>query len=104
MCARRHRDLRPEEAHLWRRVAETAVPLHPARAAPPAQHKAPVGPDPLPDAAPAAFPDNFRIGACAPAAVSGQDTVPGKSDALSHAPVRMDRKAYQRMSRGKLLP
>lgn len=104
MARRRH--LRPEEEDLWLAVARTAQPMH---------AKAPHGPRPggavdLPPslskervlpAQPAL--ETFRVGEKA-RTVLGHDLLPSVSARLSLAPLRMDAKAFARMSRGKLSP
>lgn len=91
MSRRRH--LRPEEEELWQAVARTAKPLKPA--------KAHMGPEPKPALTPT--PESpvplptFRLGERA----HGRDTgisLPGP------APLRMDAKAFSRMTKGKLAP
>lgn len=90
----RRRSLRPEEEELWQAVARTAKPLKPAKARPvmsepkPALAPPPERPAPLPA---------FRLGEQA----HGRDTgisVPAAT------PLRMDAKAFSRMTKGKLAP
>ena len=99
MSRRKPRGLRPEEAALWDQVAHTARAMHPKRKAPKlletkkapephASHELPT----------------FRVGEnAAPRAVS-HILKPGLSEQLAGQPVRMDRKAFTRMKRGKLKP
>lgn len=104
--ARKRRGLRPEEAALWERVAETARPLSPARKhpakpnlLPEAEHSAAHPPVPRPAAIP-----RFRVGEAAPGHGPRHLIQPGLSERLAGEPVRMDRKAFGRMTRGKLRP
>lgn len=99
--SRRRRTLRPEEAALWDRVAAGTRPLKPAREAavfreekaPPEEYKR--EPAPIP---------TFRIGESAPARLAGHVLLPAIGDRIAGQPVRMDRKAFGRMSRGKMRP
>lgn len=102
--ARRPRGLRPEEEDLWHRVARSATPLHPAR--PIREPADPPGPPAKPKPkTPAAAPlPSFRIGQSAPQSTAGHDLAPTVADRLAGAPVRMDRKAFVRLNRGKLAP
>jgi DNA-nicking Smr family endonuclease len=100
----RRRPLQPEELDLWQQVARSATPLDPARAAP--QSTAHEGTPPAPDrqerpAAPPLAP--FRLGEKV-RAVARHDLAPPLSDRLAAAPLRMDAKAFARMSRGRLAP
>ncbi len=98
----KRRGLRPDELELWRRVAQTTERLKPERIAPktralkPALKPAPVVEDPPPIAP-------FQIGGGhrkAPA----HDVLPGLPERLASAPVKMDKKAHNRLKRGKLKP
>lgn len=100
----RHRKLRPEEEALWEKVARTTERLHPPRpkiladAEPKAkqvQKAAPPKPKPIPQ---------FQIGQNAKGGKPSDDLLPGIADRIKGAPVQMDRKAYQKMKRGRLLP
>jgi DNA-nicking Smr family endonuclease len=96
---KRPRALRPEEQALWDRVADTARALHPRRKAPlPKLPELPVQRDPAPPI-PA-----FRIGEAVRAPASGHVLQPGLAERLAGEPVRMDRKAFDRLKRGKLRP
>ena len=99
MARRRH--LRPEEEDLWQAVARTAQPMHPKPGKgqrlggvdlPPSLPK-----EKAPPAAPLLPP--FQVGEKA-RTVLGRDLLPN----LSATPLRMDAKAFARMSRGKLSP
>ena len=94
MARRRPRGLRPEEEELWQRVARSLTPLHSAPPRPladappprPVRHD-PAGAEPLPD---------FHIGQSARPATH--------APAPAEPRIRMDRKAYLRLARGKLAP
>jgi DNA-nicking Smr family endonuclease len=101
MSRRRH--LRPGEEDLWQEVARTAQPMHPKQGQrqgkvdlPPSLSKEKALPAP-----PALQP--FHVGEKA-RTVLGHDLLPNLSARLSVAPLRMDAKAFARMSRGKLSP
>ncbi len=98
----KRRGLRPDELELWRKVAQTTKRLKPERNAPKPQVLKPaLKPAPVDQQAPPIAP--FQIGAGnrnAPA----HDVLPGLSERLATAPVKMDKKAHQRLKRGKLSP
>lgn len=105
--ARKRRGLAPEEQAIWDRVAKGARPLHPARQAK-APAPPPLAPQPQPHPQPpaerpAALP-RFRIGEAAPDRGARHALLPGLSERLAGAPVRMDRKAFTKMTRGRLEP
>ncbi|MFD1913634.1 Smr/MutS family protein [Halodurantibacterium flavum] len=105
MSRRRPRGLRPEEAELWQRVAETALPLHPRGVTALPQPRAkPEKPDIAAIAQPSDRLPAFKIGQHAPPARPAHDLSPGIGERLASAPLNMDRKAFLRMSRGKLKP
>jgi DNA-nicking Smr family endonuclease len=104
MSRRQSRRLSPEERELWRSVADTARPL---RADPPLLPEADLSP---PQPAPAGHPvpprkrsPQFSIGSALPPR-DGYDLQPSLTDRLKSAPLQMDRKAHQRMTRGRLAP
>ena len=99
----RHRKLRPEEEALWQKVADTTDRMHPARPkfmpeeAPKKQtvkQSKPKTPEPIP---------SFRIGQQSKSKPS-DDLLPAIADRIKLSPVHMDRKTFQKMSRGKLVP
>lgn len=104
MCARRKRGLKPEEEQLWRLVTERIVPRHPPRATgaaslsrdPPAEGSF--------ETTKPTFIGDFQIGGTASAGLVRVDLAPTPADHLAKAPLRMDRKAFTRMNRGKLAP
>ncbi len=97
----RRRTLRPDEHDLWQTVARTATPMHPVAPDPPRVTDLPPALAPTPSHAPRLQP--FRLGE-RHKALSGHDLVPPLSDRLAAAPLRMDAKAFGRMSRGKIAP
>ncbi len=104
--ARKRRGLRPEESALWERIAETARPLRPARKSaakphPQSETEPPEAHPPVPRPTPA---PRFRLGEAAPGQGPRHLIQPGLSERLAGEPVRMDRKAFGRMTRGKLKP
>jgi DNA-nicking Smr family endonuclease len=100
--SKKRRGLSPEEAALWGRVADTARPLKPARKKPAPKLALPaVVPSP---ARPAFELPTFRIGETAAAPARRHVIQPGISEHLGAQPVRMDKKAFARMTRGKSKP
>lgn len=104
----RRRPLRPDEEELWQSVARTAKPLK--RRAPQLSDASPRAR--VQDLPPALNHDQhpvaarlsaFRLGERT-AAMPGHDLVPPLADRLAAAPLRMDAKAFGRMSRGKIAP
>jgi DNA-nicking Smr family endonuclease len=98
----RRRPLRPEEEDLWQAVARTATPLHPAQAKPTPMQQAVAHPAAAKPAQQRTV-EPFRIGEKVTSSARHDLAVP-LSDRLAAAPLRMDAKAFARMSRGKLLP
>lgn len=105
MCARRRRPLAPEEQALWQRVADRVQPLHPMT---PARTVAIKPATPAKPADPArdvpCFTLDLQIGSTARPQMRPHDLAPGIGQQLAEAPLRMDRKAFTRMNRGKLAP
>ena len=99
----RRKRLSEDDLELWRQVARTAEPLHPAKKArqvqpAPKPRKTPVSetkPEPIPA---------FRIGTKAPHTPPGHDLQRPLGQRLAGQPVAMDRKNFTRMKRGKLQP
>lgn len=93
------RRLTPEEMELWRKVAQSAQRFHPER---------PQVPDPLPKPKPirVAKPriGSFEMGSAAPADRPPHRLMPGLSEQMARQPVRMDKKMFGKMKRGKMLP
>lgn len=91
--SRKSRRLSPEEERLWKKVAETATPLERktsfAFPKPHPQTK-PEGP-----ARPAYAPPKFRV---------GEKSMSDTAMPAPEKPIRMDRKAFTKMKRGKTSP
>lgn len=102
MARRRH--LRPEEEDLWQAVARTAQPMHAETPQGARQGAVELPPFLKKDPAPPSWPalQTFRVGERA-RTVLAHDLLPDAS-ARAAAPLRMDAKAFARMSRGKLAP
>jgi DNA-nicking Smr family endonuclease len=96
------RRLRPDELELWRKVADTAEPLNPARSVPKAAPLKPLA-KPAPVAENPRF-ERFQIGQAARGMAPGHDVLPGLPERLATAPVKMDKKAHGKLKRGKLKP
>ncbi len=100
--SRHRRTLRPEEEELWQSVARTAQRLHPETPRIPSFDLPPVLPAGRPE--PSAKPiEPFRIGE-ARHHNPRQDVPVGLTASVAMAPLKMDAKAFSRMSRGKLTP
>lgn len=103
----RRRTLRPEEQEIWQAVARSARPLkgHARHTAPqdPAPHAPVENLPPALAAEPAPPLEPFRLGEHAPIKAS-HDILPPLSQRLAAAPLRMDAKAFARMTRGKIAP
>lgn len=98
------RRLSPEERELWRKVAQTAVPLH----APPPE---PVGPVPAPSIAPLPAPASATRSEVRPrapkVAAPGRvtlDLAPDPHSALDRMHPVMDRRRFDKLRRGRLEP
>lgn len=96
----RRRTLRPDEHELWQTVARTAKPMHRRPADAPQITDLPAALAPTPEK-PRLQP--FRVGE-RHKALPGHDLVPPLADRLAAAPLRMDAKAFGRMSRGRIAP
>jgi DNA-nicking Smr family endonuclease len=98
MMARR-RTLRPDEEELWQAVARSTNPLHDRGFTAPAVPKAPLSaPGPQAPSIPL-----FAVGEKARTATAHR-LAPSLRDDLAAAPLRMDARAFGRMTRGKLAP
>ena len=97
----RRRTLRPEEEDLWQAVARTAKPLHGKQ--PSFQRRVEAAaPQPPPPAPPEPL-SPFRLGEKS-RLKSGHSLAPSLPQALAAAPLRMDARAFGKMTRGKLSP
>jgi len=104
MRRRPPRNLNSEERKLWQKVAETAQPMHARRHSDtpktepvsPQKSKTPPTPrDPI---------GAFQVGALSPAKGSRHHLAPSIEDAVAAAQVQMDRKNYDRLRKGKMVP
>lgn len=93
------RKLTPDEIDLWRKVAETTHRFHPERA----RHDEPK-PKPKPIKVVKPRIGQFEIGSNKKSAAPGHDLMPGISERVARTPVRMDKKMFGKMKRGKMLP
>nr|MDA3859309.1 DNA mismatch repair protein MutS [Roseovarius sp.] len=97
------RRVKPEELELWHQVARTARRLHPEQPAKPQPladslaKKPPKRPDP-------ARIEEFSLGEKATKPGQRLDVLPGISARIAATPVTMDKKAFTRLKRGKLVP
>lgn len=96
MSRRRH--LSPDERDLWARVAHTAQPLHPFSPHPKEPPVPPRAAKPKPSIR------DFMLGETARPQSHGHDILAPLEDRLKTQPLRMDRKAHQQMTRGKIAP
>lgn len=104
MSRKKPRGLRPDEAELWQRVTERAVPMHPQR---PMQPESIVLPAGLPTARPAKKLKGiktFQLGQSAMETAPPHNFAPTVSERLASDPISMDAKAFTKLKRGKLLP
>jgi DNA-nicking Smr family endonuclease len=99
---RKPRGLRPDEETLWRQVARTTTPLtdrpKKANSPKPTQKKPKPGIPPADGLAP------FQIGAKTSTAPAAHNIAPSVNQRVSAAPLRMDKKAFSRLKRGKANP
>ncbi len=98
------RRLRPEELELWNRVAKTTERMHPSK---PSTSKGEIpfrGEKQTARPSPREPIDQFEIGQKANGNAARNDVLPGMPERIAAAPVNMDRKAYDRLKRGKLKP
>lgn len=98
------RKLSEDEVALWRKVADTAERLNPTAK----PHDLPK-PKPKPQKTPRAHPARdvmpaFTVGSRAQSPLPGHDLMGTVSERVARQPVQMDKKAFGRMKRGKLVP
>lgn len=93
------RKLTADEIDLWRKVSQRAERLHPED-----QKPARVMPKPKPTKTPTLRFEPFEVGQTANRTAPAHSLKPSLPQRLAAAPVQMDRKAYERMKRGKLRP
>ncbi|MEX5727959.1 DNA-nicking Smr family endonuclease [Rhodovulum iodosum] len=94
MARRRPGTLSAEDRALWRKVADSATPLHGTGPRPELGRS----PEPADRTPPPPRLPEFRVGERAPDATAEPGARP------THAPIRMDRKSFLRMKGGKLVP
>ncbi len=91
--------------NLWKRVTKRASVLHPDRAEPATSEMSRSEPDRNGPEKHVKFPvPQFRIGERSGIGDPPNDVIPGVPRYPKAYPLRMDRKAYERMRRGKLAP
>lgn len=99
--SRKPRGLRPDEEALWQQVARTTTPLSEQSAAnsltQSAKPKKPV-------VAPRAPIPAFKVGSKTSTAPAGHDLAPSVSHRVDAAPLRMNKRTFARMKRGKESP
>lgn len=93
------RKLTDSEIELWRMVADTAQRMHPERG--PSELPKP---KPKPKKRPISRLPDFTVGQTAPVSSSSHNLRPGIGEELHNAPLRMDKKSFTKMKRGKLVP
>ena len=101
---RRRKDLSPEDAELWSRVARTAKPLNPRI---PADHpqSTPLGSAAsVVPAVPAPALPRFRVGQKAPVSSARLPQPQTPAERLATADLRMDARTHRKMTQGKLRP
>lgn len=103
---RRRRGLHPEEVDLWTAVARSIRPMHDAPLLP-EQHRLMDPPPPEPRVnhhEPASHrPLTFHVGEKAKVR-QAHEVLPPLPEQLAQAPLRMDRKTHEKMTRGKISP
>ncbi|MEP2531677.1 Smr/MutS family protein [Shimia sp.] len=94
------RKLTDDEVALWRKVTDSAHRMHPERSK---QQQLP-RPKPKPVKTPQVRIPEFQVGARAATRLPSNEYVPPMSERLAKQPVQMDKKAFTRLKRGKLVP
>jgi len=100
MARRQPRGLSPEDRALWQKVAESASPLHSDQRT--KGSEAPEKPKTVDHAHPPLA--EFQIGQTAPSRPAKHDVAPGIEVDLMRGPVNIDKRSYDRLRRGKLVP
>ncbi len=95
------RKLRPEELELWKRVARTTDRLHPKM---PEIDLKPENALMSPKSTEKSDVPRFKIGQKVNGKTSPQKSLPGVPNQDANSQVQMDRKAFDRLKRGKLKP
>lgn len=99
----KRKGLSDEDKALWKKVSETAEPLHPPKRKPVSPENRPL-PMPKPVKVEVTQLQPFQLGAKAKKNAKNHDLMPSISDRVGSQPVQMDKKAYGRMTKGKLTP
>ncbi|WP_095587821.1 Smr/MutS family protein [Actibacterium ureilyticum] len=99
MKRRGPRGLSDEDLDLWRQVAKTATPMRPDR-----PDTAPKRPDPKKPARPRVDIPAFRPGQNAALPPISVDVAADISARMAHAPVRMDKKTFTKIRKGRIDP
>lgn len=100
--SRRPRDLHPEEKELWQKIAATTRAMHPEHPERPQRvevRELSLAPKKQPSLLQA-----FRVGERARPHPVPHDLAPTPKDYLAAQTLRMDRKTFDKMTRGKLAP
>lgn len=97
--SRRPRGLHPEERDLWQQIAKSTRALHPDR--PMKLQVQELTPAPKKDIS---LFSAFRVGEKLQPRPVPHDLAPAPHDHLAAQPLRMDRRTFERMARGKLAP
>lgn len=106
---KKRKGLSEEDKALWKRVSETAEPLHRSRHGQ-STETTPVLPEerPLPMPKPISVESPriqpFELGTKARKVAKGHELMPSISEQVGKQAVQMDKKAFGRMSKGKLSP
>ncbi len=103
MRRRKPRNLTEDEQALWRRVQDATDPLHPNRARV-SNAEAEEPQSPLRRNKPPVKIAPFQLGSAKGDTAIPNDLAPSVSDSLADQPVKMDRKKFTRMRRGKVTP
>jgi len=99
----KRKGLSDEDKALWKQVSKTAEPLHPQNRTTIAPEDRPL-PIPKPVKVESARLQPFELGTKAKKSAKGHDLMPSISERVGRQPVQMDKKAYSRMTKGKLVP
>lgn len=99
--SRKPRGLRPDEEALWQQVARTATPLSEKPKATLLQASKPAK---EPNAVPKKAIPAFQVGGKTATAPARHDLAPSISRRVATAPMRMDKRTFSRMKRGKESP
>jgi len=103
MTRRKPRTLGKDELELWQKVIERAKPMQPlSLKAPKAQPARKTAPAPTPEPKPRV--STFRIGERAATSLPGHDLAPPIGEQIGQAPLRMDRKRFSNLKKGRLAP